>query len=199
MKTVKKGDKGYAVSDIQHRLKKIGFRELDNDGEFGDFTLKAIAKFQQDRGLLTNGFVDEETWQELVEASYIIGERTLYITSPPMRGDDVHSIQLWLRTLGFNPGPIDNIFGFRTENALKEFQLNMGIKPDGIASTNTITSFLNLKDALLRNAGVDIPEKIIYTGSLASISQLKVLIDPGHGGEDKGELGQGKTEESIIC
>lgn len=200
MKTVKKGDKGYATSDIQRRLKKMGFTNLDTDGIFGSLTSQAVSQFQQDRGLLANGIVDEETWQELVEASYSVGERTLYLKSPMIQGDDVRTLQIWLRTLGFDPGPVDGDFGEETEEALKEFQYNMGLKIDGIASAGTIKSFLNLRSILEQNEESELPKKeLIDNSSLADISKLKILIDSGHGGSDKGAIGPTDLNESIIC
>lgn len=39
--------------------------------------------------------------------------------------------QKWLQALGFNPGPIDGIFGDKTKNAVKAFQDSAGLTIDG--------------------------------------------------------------------
>lgn len=53
------------------------------------------------------------------------------------RGNDVMEIQSLLVKLGYYPGPIDGIFGLKTEEAIKKFQRNNGLTADGIIGTNT--------------------------------------------------------------
>ena len=43
--------------------------------------------------------------------------------------------------MGFNPGPIDGIFGSKTTGAVKEFQKSKGIKADGIVDQKTWKAF----------------------------------------------------------
>lgn len=38
------------------------------------------------------------------------------------RGEDVKTVQEALQQLGFQPGPIDGVFGEKTENAVTQFQ-----------------------------------------------------------------------------
>src|SRR5262249_46617912 len=57
------------------------------------------------------------------------------------RGQDVVDLQNQLAALGFNPGPIDGIFGPRTESALKAFQRSRGITADGICGPETRAAF----------------------------------------------------------
>jgi hypothetical protein len=47
------------------------------------------------------------------------------------RGEDVRLLQQLLQQAGFDPGPIDGIFGARTENAVKGFQRERGLTQDG--------------------------------------------------------------------
>jgi len=53
------------------------------------------------------------------------------------RGSDVMEIQSLLEKMGYDPGPIDRIFGLRTEEAIKQFQRNYGLGVDGIIGSNT--------------------------------------------------------------
>ncbi|WP_459998416.1 peptidoglycan-binding domain-containing protein [Paradesulfitobacterium aromaticivorans] len=43
------------------------------------------------------------------------------------RGTDVQELQVLLQRLGYNPGPVDGIFGARTEQAVIQFQRNNGL------------------------------------------------------------------------
>jgi spore germination protein len=54
-----------------------------------------------------------------------------------MRGPDVAEVQRRLRTWGYNPGPIDGIFGPKTLNAVIQFQTARRLKPDGIVGPIT--------------------------------------------------------------
>jgi N-acetylmuramoyl-L-alanine amidase len=89
--------------------------------------------------------VDQETWQELVDAGYKIGDRLLYLKNPPFRGDDVKTLQLWLKTLGFYPDNENGIFCHKTQKALIEFQDNMDIQDDGIMGEQTLKHLRGLQ------------------------------------------------------
>jgi len=53
------------------------------------------------------------------------------------RGPAVEELQRILTSLGYNPGPIDGIFGPRTRSAVIEFQMDNGLVPDGIVGPRT--------------------------------------------------------------
>ncbi|WP_058485078.1 M14 family metallopeptidase [Defluviitalea phaphyphila] len=54
-----------------------------------------------------------------------------------MEGSDVAEIQSILQIIGYNPGEIDGIFGLKTEEAVKAFQKNNNLTPDGIIGPKT--------------------------------------------------------------
>jgi peptidoglycan hydrolase-like protein with peptidoglycan-binding domain len=49
----------------------------------------------------------------------------------------VKELQQKLQAKGFGPGPIDGVFGPRTEAALVAFQRATGLAPDGVAGPLT--------------------------------------------------------------
>lgn len=53
------------------------------------------------------------------------------------RGSDVMKLQAVLRKIGYNPGPIDGVFGNQTREAVMQFQRNNGLTPDGVVGRNT--------------------------------------------------------------
>lgn len=53
------------------------------------------------------------------------------------RGSDVAEVQARLSELGYMPGPIDGIFGVKTEAAVIRFQRDRGLTPDGIVGPLT--------------------------------------------------------------
>ncbi|MEW6555485.1 MAG: peptidoglycan-binding protein [Actinomycetota bacterium] len=165
MKTVVPGDRGLAVSDVQKRLLDRGFAPPGFEAEmresfFGDITSQAVRLFQEERGLRVQGSVDETTWQELVEASFKLGDRFLYLRVPPFRGDDVREVQRYLNRLGFNAGREDGIFGQDTDRALRAFQHNMALPVDGIAGASTIACLQRLRHALKDTSVAEVHEAL---------------------------------------
>lgn len=53
------------------------------------------------------------------------------------RGTDVADVQTRLKELGYNPGPVDGIFGRMTEEAVIRFQRDRGLTPDGVVGPIT--------------------------------------------------------------
>ena len=107
MRTLRRGDRGREVVDLQTRLQALGF-DLGNrgiDGVFRERTELAVRAFQQRLGLLADGLVGPITWREIVEAGYRPGGRLLYLRQPPFRGADVVELQQMLDDLGFDPCP----------------------------------------------------------------------------------------------
>ena len=117
MRTIGRNDCGAAVEDVQRRLRVMGY-ELAVDGEYLQRTCDAVRMFRQSEGLPPGDFVDERTWSALVDASFSLGDRMLYLRMPHFHGADVRSLQKILEVLGFVVGRSDGIFGAHTERCL---------------------------------------------------------------------------------
>lgn len=50
---------------------------------------------------------------------------------------NVKQIQAALKNAGYNPGPVDGRIGAQTREAIKAFQKDNGLKPDGIVGKRT--------------------------------------------------------------
>jgi peptidoglycan hydrolase-like protein with peptidoglycan-binding domain/DNA invertase Pin-like site-specific DNA recombinase len=71
----------------------------------------------------------------------------------------VRTLQVTLRRLGWSPGPIDGLFGPRTEAAVVRFQRSAGLAADGIAGRRTSRALRTAKPRPLRvGAGYGRPE-----------------------------------------
>lgn len=57
------------------------------------------------------------------------------------RGPYVKLVQSLLARIGYNPGPVDGVYGARTQRAVADFQRNNGITPDGIVGPVTWNYF----------------------------------------------------------
>jgi N-acetylmuramoyl-L-alanine amidase len=133
------GDHGDAVRDVQHRL--VGTGHGIDAGEFGTFgrtTERAVREFQESRSIRIDGVVGPETWGALVESSFQLGDRLLFLRTPNLRGDDDAELQRTLNRLGFDAGREDGILGPETAGALREYQRNAGLSVDGVAGPATL-------------------------------------------------------------
>lgn len=141
------GDEGPEIHDIQQRLLALGFPidAAELEGRFGDATDHAVRAFQEGRHLRVDGVVGPDTWGQLVEAGYRLGDRVLYLRVPLFRGDDVRDLQRMLNALGFDAGREDGMFGPTTDRAIREFQGNIGDAADGIAGPSTVRALQRMR------------------------------------------------------
>lgn len=66
--TLKKGDKGKDVANLQKMLMQAGYAlpKYGADGDFGDECLSAVKAFQKDNKLTVDGIVGAKTWKALL-------------------------------------------------------------------------------------------------------------------------------------
>lgn len=149
MRPVRPGDTGPAVEDIQKRLRTLGYDlgRAGIDGIFAGATAAAVESFQRTSGLSEDGLVGEQTWSALVDATFTLGDRMLYLRLPHFHGRDVAALQEALNVLGFACGYTDGIFGAFTERAVRDFQRNAGLPADGIVGVETVRAITALKHA----------------------------------------------------
>ena len=139
------------------------------DGVYGSQTVAAVREFQAIFGLAQTGTVDRRTWYAISNIYAAVmrlgelgseGHRPPVITQPPppppppppparptlrlgSRGDSVRELQTLLASRGFNPGPIDGIFGSQTQNAVILFQRANGLAADGVVGPITWNALLS--------------------------------------------------------
>jgi D-glucuronyl C5-epimerase C-terminus/Putative peptidoglycan binding domain len=65
--TLRTGDTGVAVRDLQHALAALGYSQTVADGAFGEGTAAAVAAFQDDNALLPDGIAGSSTTAQLRE------------------------------------------------------------------------------------------------------------------------------------
>lgn len=146
MDTIRRHDTGAAVEDVQQRLCLLGILDQSQvSGVYDDATALAVLSFSEKGGLGSQDEVTEKVWAALVDATFCLGDRTLYLRMPYFHGNDVRELQRALGALGFACGLNDGIFGAYTELALRKFQLNLGLPSDGIAGAMTYEAIHNLQ------------------------------------------------------
>ena len=197
MRTLRRGDRGREVVDLQTRLQALGFDLASRgiDGVFREGTERAVRAFQQSLGLLADGLVGPITWREVVEAGYRPGVRLLYLRQPPFRGADVVELQRMLDDLGFDPGAVNGLFDHRTVWAVRDFQRNAGLQDDGVVDS-VVFKVLNTYAAqslgthqLPDKSGGYFPEDL-FSGTM--------VVDAAHGGGDRGHVTKEGLSEADV-
>ncbi|MCM1042908.1 MAG: peptidoglycan-binding protein [Corallococcus sp.] len=127
---LKVSSRGNFVMLLQFVLNNYGY-ETDIDGIFGQNTQNTVKRYQRDNALTDDGIVGQNTWKNLL---FLPPYPTLRQGS---RGTYVKYMQSKLESKLYPVGSIDGIFGNATLSALKQFQEENGLNPDGIAGPLT--------------------------------------------------------------
>ncbi|WP_028924299.1 N-acetylmuramoyl-L-alanine amidase [Pseudonocardia acaciae] len=206
MQPLRTGDSGPAVAEVRSALREFGLLPALAPGAVGtaDDTYdaaveRAVRAFQQRRGLITDGIVGPATYRALREARWSLGDRMLgLLISAPMSGDDVFALQERLLELGFDTGRPAGVFDAQTEKALRAFQREYGLNQDGICGPATLRALRQLgrkvtggRPGLLREQ-----ERVRRAGP--RLRGKRIVIDPGHGGPDRGVTVAGVAEADLM-
>ena len=148
--TLKKGDKGEAVKELQRRLKELGYYSYGIDGDYGTRTFEAVKAFQKKNGLVVDGQAGDQTMKRLNSSAAISAngssntedDKEEETTSSTLKrgasGAAVKLLQNRLKELGFYTSYVDGDYGYQTEKAVKAFQSKNGLTADGVAGTDTL-------------------------------------------------------------
>ena len=162
-KTLRKGDTGDAVAQLQEALIQLGYLSGKADGTYGTQTVNAVKAFQKANGLTADGTAGQETQRALFGGSAKAAENkatptptaTPKATPTPTpapnktsttnsstlqqgdKGDAVKALQRQLISLGYLSGSADGVYGAKTASAVKAFQKANKLTADGIAGTKT--------------------------------------------------------------
>ncbi|MER7010447.1 N-acetylmuramoyl-L-alanine amidase [Saccharopolyspora sp. NPDC000359] len=190
MQLLHRGDVGPAVAEIRNTLAALGLLAANGRTDpalFDHAVEQAVRVFQQQRGLITDGVVGPATYRALTEARWRLGDRSLaFLVSKPISGDDVFALQERLLELGFDAGRPDGIFGRETEQALRSFQREYGLNPDGICGPSTLRALRQLAPKVRGGRPVYLREQEKVRRAGPRLRGKRIVIDPGHGGADRG-------------
>ena len=137
--SLRMGDSGSAVKDLQTKLKKLGYYDGTVDSTFGSGTYAAVKAFQKKYNLTADGVAGSETLKKL---------DTAYKNADSDKDDDslrkgatgsaVKNLQTKLKKLGFYNASIDGDYGDTTVAAVKAFQKKYNLTADGVAGSETL-------------------------------------------------------------
>ena len=147
--SLRMGDSGSAVKNLQTKLKKLGYYSGTVDSTFGSGTYAAVRAFQQKNGLTADGVAGSETLKKL-DSAYKNADSDKDDDSlrKGATGSAVKDLQTKLKKLGFYNAYVDGSYGDTTVAAVKAFQKKYNLTADGVAGSATLKKL----DSAYKNA-----------------------------------------------
>ena len=163
--SLRMGDSGSAVKDLQTKLKKLGYYSGTVDSTFGSGTYAAVRAFQKKYNLTADGVAGSETLKKL-DSVYKNADSDKDADSLRMgdSGSDVKNLQTKLKKLGYYDGTVDSTFGSGTYAAVKAFQKKYNLTADGVAGSETLKKL----DSAYKNADSDKDDGSLRKGATGS-------------------------------
>ena len=147
--SLRMGDSGSDVKDLQTKLKKLGYYDGTVDSTFGSGTYAAVKAFQKKYNLTADGVAGSETLKKL-DSAYKNADSDKDDDSlrKGATGSAVKNLQTKLKKLGFYNAYVDGSYGDTTVAAVKAFQKKYNLTADGVAGSETLKKL----DSAYKNA-----------------------------------------------
>ena len=163
--SLRMGDSGSAVKDLQTKLKKLGYYSGTVDSTFGSGTYAAVRAFQKKYNLTADGVAGSETLKKL-DSAYKNADSDKDDDSlrKGATGSAVKDLQTKLKKLGFYNAYVDGSYGDTTVAAVKAFQKKYNLTADGVAGSETLKKL----DSAYKNADSDKDDDSLRKGATGS-------------------------------
>ena len=163
--SLRMGDSGSAVKDLQTKLKKLGYYSGTVDSTFGSGTYAAVRAFQKKYNLTADGVAGSETLKKLDTAyKNADSDKDDGSLRKGATGSAVKDLQTKLKKLGFYNAYVDGSYGDTTVAAVKAFQKKYNLTADGVAGSETLKKL----DSAYKNADSDTDDGSLRKGATGS-------------------------------
>ena len=163
--SLRMGDSGSAVKDLQTKLKKLGYYSGTVDSTFGSGTYAAVRAFQKKYNLTADGVAGSETLKKLDSAyKNADSDKDDGSLRKGATGSAVKDLQTKLKKLGFYNAYVDGSYGDTTVAAVKAFQKKYNLTADGVAGSETLKKL----DSAYKNADSDKDDGSLRKGATGS-------------------------------
>lgn len=172
--SLKEGDSGECVAELQDGLRQLGFLTDSPCGVFGSETAAAVRTFQREEGLPENGVAGPDTRLRLDQAlADHSGSPSLTARRKKPPGARVKELQLKLAILGYYDGPLDGELGPATLDGVRRFQRACGLHANGNLSPDTWDALDNAFSAPPEPAGEEYRPNLREGASGQSVTRLQ--------------------------
>ena len=141
------------TATLQQSLTDAGFYGGAVDGVYGPETVAAVEALQTANGLPVTGTVDKATADALQAALEAVhgaaSQESVAATA---------AVQQTLKIVGFWDGPVDGVWSEELTEAVKDFQVALGVEPTGTVDAATIAAFEKAISDLVNPAPSPEPE-----------------------------------------
>ncbi|MFD1020156.1 peptidoglycan-binding protein [Thalassobacillus hwangdonensis] len=119
------------ISDMKVKLNAMGFGGILVTDNYGNYTAKRVADFQQFYGMLPNGIADDLT-RTRIKQLYEVGYQ------PGHRASEISNMKEKLNAIGFGGILVTDYYGSYTSQRVKDFQAYYGLNATGKANAVTL-------------------------------------------------------------
>src|SRR3954453_14524240 len=126
-----------SVRVVQRTLRRLGWQPGPVDGLYGPRTKAAVTRFQAAARIGVDGVVGPQTRHALKHARTEPLRRGAGFAQPE-GSPRVRSLQTKLHKHGLRPGPVDGLFGPRTEAAVDRLQRHNDVPATGAVNARTL-------------------------------------------------------------
>ena len=193
--------------EAQTALKNAGYYHGKINGKLRGESRDAIIEFQYDNSLAVNGFLNSQTKRVLLgyldkkkrkkkekkkkSRASSVSKDSKYEKQLPLKKRE---IQTALKISGYYQGRVDGKIGKKTEFAIRKFQIDNGLKVDGIAGHKTQEQLLVYLNQSTGDKTIhDAKEDINVSMSNKEI-QTALTLSGCYRGKIDGKIGKKSTE-----
>jgi spore cortex-lytic enzyme len=152
---IKAGSNVGDVKAVQSKLKQWGYYGGAVDGVYGSKTTAAVKLFQKKNSLTPDGIAGPATLGKMgITAGLSVSASTVKSGSGK---SDVKKVQQRLKDFGYYKGAVDGVYGSGTTQAVRSYQKDHGLKVDGVAGRNTLSSMGITAGGAIQSGGSNPP------------------------------------------
>jgi peptidoglycan hydrolase-like protein with peptidoglycan-binding domain/DNA invertase Pin-like site-specific DNA recombinase len=151
------------VRVVQRSLRRLGWQPGSVDGLYGPRTKAAVTRFQAAARVAADGIVGPRTRRALTRAKDEPLRRGAGFAQPD-GSPRVRALQVRMQRHGLRPGPVDGLFGPRTQAAVERLQRSGSVPVSGVANTRTRQLLANTGEQAEERASTQTPDEPAQAG-----------------------------------
>jgi len=181
---LRQGAKGSQVTELQKRLKDLGYFTSAVDGSYGPLTVEAVRKVQRQANISVDGIFGPQTYRQLEKGVTSNGSNSSTggsngssnagsgtVMKEGSRSSGVTELQNMLKATGHFTATPTGYFGSITKEAVMKFQRQWNLIADGIATKSTL-------DKLEEVAAIHMSESTSGSGNAnQSFNAMNLIAD----------------------